>query len=279
MQADMMHDALRSDVLASLAASNPAYGLSMSDVKTDLNDHVTNFRDLLAANVELTANNELGPVIAAVAPALEDYIATATKLVETAAIDEPAALAMMPGFFEDFRALEGAMEQATDEMSAWSASAVAQASMIGTISQIAILIASLLAIGAVIAIMLGARSRVVGPIVDLTNAMDKLAAGDTSVQAPHRDREDEVGRMAAALTKFRENAINRVALEAAQRTQEQERTERSRRVEALASGFADQLAATLSMASMSARSSIKGSSTTHIHARRLPLGSCRKVVG
>ncbi|MEY4782122.1 MAG: hypothetical protein RIR41_57 [Pseudomonadota bacterium] len=246
LEGDMMHDALRSDVLASLAASNPAYGLSMSDVKTDLNDHVTNFRDLLAANVELTANNELGPVIAAVAPALEDYIATATKLVETAAIDEPAALAMLPGFFDDFRALEGAMEQASDEISALSDSAVAQASMIGTISQIAILIASLLAIGAVIAIMLGARSRVVGPIVDLTNAMDKLAAGDTSVQAPHRDREDEVGRMAAALTKFRENAINRVALEAAQRTQEQERTERSRRVEALASGFADQLAATLS---------------------------------
>ena len=80
------------------------------------------------------------------------------------------------------------------------------------------------------AIVLGARKRVVGPIVDLTNAMDKLAAGDTSVQAPHRDREDEIGLMAAALTKFRENAINRVALEAAQRTQEQERAERSRRV-------------------------------------------------
>ena len=113
LEGDMMHDALRSDVLASLAASNPAYGLSMSDVKTDLNDHVTNFRDLLAANVELTAKNELGPVIAAVAPALEDYIATATRLVETAAIDEPTALAMLPGFFEDFRALEGAMERRT----------------------------------------------------------------------------------------------------------------------------------------------------------------------
>jgi len=246
LEGDMMHDALRSDVLASLAANNPAYGLSIAEVKTDLNDHVENFRSLLAANVELTANNELGPVIAAVAPALEDYIATATKLVETAAIDEPAALAMLPGFFDDFRALEGAMEQASDGISAVSDSAVAQASMIGTISQIAILIASLLAIGAVIAIMLGARSRVVGPIVDLTSAMDKLAAGDTSVQAPHRDREDEIGRMAAALTKFRENAVNRLALEAAQRTQEQDRAERSRRVEALASGFADQLASTLS---------------------------------
>jgi methyl-accepting chemotaxis protein len=246
LEGDMMHDALRSDVLASLAANNPAYGLSIAEVRTDLNDHVENFRSLLAVNVELTGNGELGPVIAAVAPALEDYIATATKLVETAAIDEPAALAMLPGFFDDFRALEGAMEQASDEISAVSDSTVAAATVIGQISQIAILIASLLAIAAVVAIMRGARSRVVGPIVDLTSAMDRLAAGDTSVRAPHSDREDEIGRMAAALTKFRENAINRVALEATQRTQDQERAERSRRVEALASGFADELASTLS---------------------------------
>jgi methyl-accepting chemotaxis protein len=246
LEGDMMHDALRSDVLASLAANNPAYGLSIAEVRTDLNDHVENFRSLLAANVELTGNGELGPVIAAVAPALEDYIATATKLVETAAIDESAALAMLPGFFDDFRALEGAMEQASDEISAVSDSTVAAATVIGQISQIAILIASLLAIAAVVAIMRGARSRVVGPIVDLTSAMDRLAAGDTSVRAPHGDREDEIGRMAAALTKFRENAINRVALEATQRTQDQERAERSRRVEALASGFADELASTLS---------------------------------
>jgi methyl-accepting chemotaxis protein len=138
------------------------------------------------------------------------------------------------------------MEQASDEISSVSDSTVAAATVIGQISQIAILIASLLAIAAVVAIMRGARSRVVGPIVDLTSAMDRLAAGDTSVRAPHSDREDEIGRMAAALTKFRENAINRVALEATQRTQDQERAERSRRVEALASGFADELASTLS---------------------------------
>jgi methyl-accepting chemotaxis protein len=247
LEGDMMHDALRSDVLASLAATNPAYGLSMSDVTNDLNAHVTNFRELIAANVELTANDQLGPVIAAMAPALESYIATATRLVETATTDEAAALAMLPGFFDDFRALEDAMERASDQIAAVSVSTVATATMIGTVSQIAIIIASLLAVCTVIVSILGARSRVVRPIVDLTNAMDTLAAGDTSVQAPHRDREDEIGRMAGALTKFRENAINRLALESAQRAQEQERAERSRRIEALASGFADQLASTLSI--------------------------------
>ena len=247
LESDMMHDALRSDVLAALAAENPAYGLDINDVKADLKEHTDGFRDLIAANTELTAGNaELGAVVGAVKAPLETYIAAATRLVDTASVDEAAALAMLPGFFEDFRALETAMSEASDKITAVSDSEVASASALGLYAEIAMLVATLLAIGAVIAIVTGARNTIVKPIVDLTAAMDKLAGGDTNVQAPHTKRDDEVGRMAAALVKFRENAINRIALEEAQRKQEAERTERSRRVEVLAAGFADQLAANLS---------------------------------
>ena len=247
LEGDMMHDALRSDVLAALAASNPAYGLSIADVKADLQDHTANFRSLIEANSELTVTNpELGSVVTAVKGALEDYISTATKLVETASVDESAALAMLPSFFDDFRTLEDAMSDASDKISAVSDRTVANAAALGLYSELAMLLATLLAVGAVIAIVLGARSQIVKPIVDLTAAMDKLVGGDTSVQAPHARRDDEVGRMAAALVKFRENAINRIALEEAQRKQDAERAERSRRVEVLASAFGDQLAVSLS---------------------------------
>ena len=247
LEGDMMHDALRSDVLAALAARNPAYGLDMAEVKADLKDHTENFRTLIDSNTELTATNaELGSVVAAVKGALEDYISAASRLVETAAIDENAALAMLPSFFDDFRKLEGAMSEASDKISAVSDRTVTSAASLGLYSQLAMLAATLLAIGAVVAIVMGARNQIVKPIVDLTAAMDKLAGGDTSVQAPHAKRDDEVGRMAAALVKFRENAINRIALEETQRKQDAERAERSRRVEALAAGFAEQLATNLS---------------------------------
>lgn len=247
LEGDMMHDALRSDVLAALAASNPAYGLSIDDVKADLKDHTENFRSLIDSNSELTASNaELGSVVTAVKGALEDYISAATRLVETASADESAALAMLPSFFDDFRKLEVAMSEASDKISAVSDRVVASAASLGLYSQLAILVATLLAIGAVIAIVLGARNQIVKPIVDLTGAMDKLAGGDTTVQAPHANRDDEVGRMAAALVKFRESAINRLALEETQRKQDAERAERSRRIEALASTFADHLAVSLS---------------------------------
>lgn len=246
LEADMMHDALRSDVLASLAAHNPAYGLSIDEVKTDMQGHIDHFTDMVETNAVLTKGTELGAVVEAVKPGLEAYIATATKLIDTAATDEAAALGMLPGFFADFRKLEGAMSNASDQISAVADKAVADAATLGIAAQLAMLAASLLAVASVIAIVIGARKQVVTPIVDITAAMDKLAAGDTSVQAPHANREDEIGRMAAAFSKFRENAINRVTLENTQRAQEAERTERSRRVEALAASFGDQLSANLS---------------------------------
>ena len=49
--------------------------------------------------------------------------------------------------------------------------------------------------------------RVVRPIENITAAMSGLAAGDTSIDVPGRDRSDEIGRMAEALGVFRDTAI------------------------------------------------------------------------
>ena len=49
--------------------------------------------------------------------------------------------------------------------------------------------------------------RVIQPLEDITAAMSGLAAGDTSIDIPGRDRRDELGRMAQALGVFRDTAI------------------------------------------------------------------------
>ena len=48
---------------------------------------------------------------------------------------------------------------------------------------------------------------IVRPIENITAAMSGLAAGDTSIDVPGRDRSDEIGRMAEALGVFRDTAI------------------------------------------------------------------------
>uniref|UniRef100_UPI003A9A6634 methyl-accepting chemotaxis protein n=1 Tax=Stappia sp. TaxID=1870903 RepID=UPI003A9A6634 len=77
------------------------------------------------------------------------------------------------------------------------------------------------------------------PVARLTDVMRRLAAGDTSVDAGMEGRKDEIGDMARAVETFRENALERQRLEAAQGEDAQARAARQARTEALISGFRD----------------------------------------
>ncbi len=70
-----------------------------------------------------------------------------------------------------------------------------------------LLITTLSVVGAVVIAVLFVVPRVVRPIESITAAMSGLAAGDTSIDVPGRDRSDEIGRMAEALGVFRDTAI------------------------------------------------------------------------
>ena len=68
-------------------------------------------------------------------------------------------------------------------------------------------ITALSVVGAVLIAVLYVVPRVVRPIENITVAMSGLAAGDTSIDVPGRNRSDEIGRMAEALGVFRDTAI------------------------------------------------------------------------
>ena len=79
-------------------------------------------------------------------------------------------------------------------------------------------ITALVGIGLAVASALGAA--IVGllyisrPIQRMTNAMSKLANGDTGTEVPHIGRHDEIGAMAAAVQVFKDNLVRTSALEA-----------------------------------------------------------------
>ena len=71
--------------------------------------------------------------------------------------------------------------------------------------------------------------RIVGPIIRITAAMSKLAAGELDVRVPAQSRTDEIGDMASALQVFKDNAITaRNLIEEREREQgvKEERTQR-----------------------------------------------------
>jgi methyl-accepting chemotaxis protein len=75
-------------------------------------------------------------------------------------------------------------------------------------------------IGAVVVvlILLGliVRALVSKPLVGMTEAMKKLAAGDMEIAVPGAKRRDEIGAMSAAVSVFKENAVKMQALAAEQ---------------------------------------------------------------
>ncbi|MGQ2968037.1 MAG: methyl-accepting chemotaxis protein [Allorhizobium sp.] len=104
----------------------------------------------------------------------------------------------------------------------------ASATLAMRLSLAAVILAALMALGAAIVSVV----RVARPISTITGSMRTLAAGDTETAIPFADRRDEIGEMAAAVSVFRDNAIERAALERqAEESRSVSETERMRREE------------------------------------------------
>jgi methyl-accepting chemotaxis protein len=85
-----------------------------------------------------------------------------------------------------------------------------------------------LVLGGLIAFFVG-RS-IIRPVAGMTDAMGRLAAGDTDAEIPSRDATDEIGAMAKAVEVFKQNAVERMRLEAEQK-ETQARTMAQRKAE------------------------------------------------
>ena len=79
------------------------------------------------------------------------------------------------------------------------------------------------------------------PIRRLADAMRELAANNTDVEVDAVERGDEVGEMARAVEVFRENAIDRLALEAAAQKDRDMELARQSHIQTIVSSFRDEI--------------------------------------
>ncbi len=217
LHADMMHDALRSDVLSVLASADPEMGINLADATKDLTEHEKEFRDALRASRELAVDPSIQQALDALAPPLDDYIRLATEIGRLEATDPAAAKARMPAFKQSFDTLEVAMAAASDKIeTAASADAAAaeRQSLVGkSLMAGSVAVAILFGIGLVI---LALRS-VVRPINDLAEEMGHLADGDIDRELKSAERRDEVGDIGRAVRRFQEMIVAKAAAEADER--------------------------------------------------------------
>ena len=106
--------------------------------------------------------------------------------------------------------------------------------------QISTLIAVVLALLGLVAIIGGTfllQRRVIRPIADLTEAMEKLSRGVWQVLVPATERHDEIGQMARSVEVFKKSGIENESLQAEQLKQQQARLQRAERVNAIVGDF------------------------------------------
>lgn len=118
MNADMMHDALRGDVLAALhAAANKNEKATAETVKA-LAEHTASFRASVKANHERALPADVVAALNSVDKPLAEYIASAENIIALATKDSAAAEAQWPAFQEAFSKLETAMGEVGDKVEA-----------------------------------------------------------------------------------------------------------------------------------------------------------------
>ena len=120
MSGDMMHDALRSDVLGALLAAQKGRMDQRDAIAADIADHAKIFRDAINTEKKLITDPSALREIQALLPSLTDYIQGAEKIEDLAFRDLPAAEAALPEFIGLFETLEPQMESVSGTIEKWS---------------------------------------------------------------------------------------------------------------------------------------------------------------
>ena len=107
LTSDMMHDAIKGDVLSAMFLSNTSDERigSWESIQDDFKGHADTFAEHLAKNRELPLSANISAALNDVAPALEAYVQIASDIISKAKDNYPAAMEQLPIFmtaFEDF---------------------------------------------------------------------------------------------------------------------------------------------------------------------------------
>ena len=194
-EADMMHDAVRADVLqALLTGSGPQYASAV----TDLQDHAATLEAALAAVRAGGLGDEVAAAVDAVADEVTAYLVSGEQLVTLAGADLAAARAGYPQFLTAFEGLEEALPGVGDAVGAEAAAAARS-----SVDQRRSAITGAVAVGLGGVLVLGALGwvvtrSVVRPLQRVRAVVEGLADGDLGGTTGITST-DEVGTIATAL--------------------------------------------------------------------------------
>ena len=199
MEADMMHDALRADVLSAMLVGLGKSTSTKAQVSDSLKEHAEHFRQVLADNLKLPLDNTLKANLEKIKPSLDNYISTGERIVTLALDDPDAARGELGTFNAAFSQLEDQMATLSEliENNTQQASVGTRQSIsVANFTLGVVLIASL--------ILLLAQGRwvilsIMGPLQTASRIADSIAHGNLSEPIVEPVRKDEASALIRSL--------------------------------------------------------------------------------
>ncbi|MDF9773832.1 methyl-accepting chemotaxis protein [Pseudomonas baetica] len=199
LEADMMHDALRADVMSAMLVGLNKSTSSKAEVRSSIEEHTQRFREVLGENLKLPVNDTIKAGLNKVKPSLDTYIGAAERIVGLALENPEAAQQELGTFNNVFSQLEDQMaalseliESNTQQTSQGTAHAISNANL--TLG--GVLIASLLLL---LALGRSAILSIMGPLQTASRIAESIAHGNLREPIVEPTRKDEASALIRSL--------------------------------------------------------------------------------
>ena len=177
LTADMMHDALRSDVYAAIVAAQGNKLDMKPAIESDLREHAALFERSLRANESLGLNDDIRNKLQKTHNPLNNYIASSKNMVETAFTDLENTDSQLTAFKDDFDMLAEEMETLTELFEKSTAESQKSGDRAVVIAKNIILIVSLIAAIFLIVTAMILSARITAPLNVAVTVARRIAEG------------------------------------------------------------------------------------------------------
>ena len=229
VEADMMHDGLRADVLYAIKLASEKNKSGEQEAIASTEEHIKNFNRLIeevkSMNISAAVNEKIGSL----KEPLARYTSSADKLTRLVFVDPSAVSQGYEDFEKDFEYLEGAIGEFSSVIEAEFEGIDKQVKEKEKFILITVLGATLFALLVAATGWLISRSKIVRPLNKFTESMSRIAEGNLDVDVPYTENKDEIGAMAGALQVFKANALEAKRMREEQKRQEQRSEEENRK--------------------------------------------------
>ena len=260
-EADMMHDALNSDVLQATLVGRGLLSGSADEIKAGISEHGETFKTAMADIQKLDVPENVRTLVKQAEPDLNAYIAMAGTVSALATQDPDAASQKMGEFTAAFEKLEKSNGQVSEAIEK-NVTALDEAAKAELNFQLMLLgLVALGSLGALAALSFTVMRTIERPLDEAAKAMDQIGQGDLNVALVSKTQ-DSVGRILSAINDYRlvageAKASERQRLSDATRAQE----ERQRSLHQVADSFETSVAEMIQLV-VAAASQLQQSAST-----------------